>query len=242
MDRSRLVTLIVLALVLVGMTTFYFMKVWEDSQTRFRTGLPVPRNIVPDSLLSDAERLAGLPPQVPVVRVSDPLLSGGTSSSITLIVFGDFQSEVSRQQASAINDALLTVGGKTSVRTVWRDLPNAAEHSQSVTAAIAGRCAAQQGKFVGMHDLLFTEAAAYDELELTRFARKIGASEDTFRTCLRDPANRFALDRDIEDATAHAVTQVPTLFVEDQAIQGYIDAQTLTPLLRAALQQANTNP
>jgi protein-disulfide isomerase len=242
MDKSRLTILILFALTLVGMTTFYFMRVWEDSQTRFRTGLPVPKNLVPDSLLTDAERVAGLPPQVPIVRDTDPLLTGSASSSVTLIVFGDFQSELSKQQAADIRDALLAVGGRTSVRTVWRDLPNAADHSKAVAAAIAGRCATKQGKFAGMHDLLFKEARVYDEMELVRFARKLNIDEEAFRTCLRDPAIRFAIDRDIEDAISKAITKIPTLFVEDRALEGYTDAQTLTPILRAALQQATETP
>lgn len=242
MDKSRLTILILFALTLVGMTTFYFMRVWDDSQTRFRTGLPVPRNLVPDSLLTEAERAAGLPPQAPMIRETDPLLTGGSSSSITLIVFGDFQSELSKQQAADIRDAILAVGGKTSVRTVWRDLPNIADHSKAAVAAVAGRCAARQGKFAGMHDLLFKEAREYDEMEFIRFARKLNIEEEAFRTCLRDPAVRFAIDRDIEDAVSRAITNVPTLFVEDRALEGYTDAQTLTPMLRAALQQKTAMP
>lgn len=242
MEKSRLTILIIFALTLVGMTTFYFMRVWEESQTRFRAGLPIPRNLVPDALLTDAERMEGLPPQVPIVRTTDPLLSGGSSSDITLIVFGDFQSELSKQQAEDIRDALLSVGGKTSIRTVWRDLPNATDHSKAVIAAIAGRCAAQQEKFAGMHDLLFAEARVYDELEFIRFARKLNLKEEEFRTCLRDPAIRFAIDRDVEDAISHGISKVPTLFVEDRPIEGYTDAQTLTPILRAALQRATATP
>lgn len=242
MDRSRLTILILFALTLVGMTTFYFMRVWDDSQTRFRTGLPVPRNLVPDSLLTEAERAAGLPPQVPTIRATDPLLTGGASSSVTIIVFGDFQSELSKQQSADIREAIFAVGGKTSVRTIWRDLPNVADHSKAAVAAVAGRCAAKQGNFAGMHDLLFKEARVYDEMELIRFARKLNLQEEPFRTCLRDPAIRFAIDRDVEDAVSNAITNVPTIFVEDRALEGYTDAQTLTPILRAALQRATVNP
>ncbi len=238
MSRQRIAILSLLALVFVGITALYFRQVWNESQTRFRTGYDVPRDILPDDLLSDTEIYAGTQPTAPEVRESDPLLAGNAGSLVTVIVFGDFQSDLCRQQATAIKDALRTTASGDRIRVVWRDLPIIREHSKALPSAIVGRCAAAQGKFKQMHDLLFGQATTYDDLEFLRFARQINLNEQEYTVCVRDPAITFNIDRDIEDALRHGVAEVPMLFINGQAFRGFTDAETLTEILRYELSRA----
>lgn len=238
MDKQRLIILLLLALAFITATAIYFTGVWNESRTRFRTGLPVPQNILPSELVDESLLYAGGPPQAPDVRATDFLLSGSAESPVTLIVFGDFQSELSREQAIALEDALRLVGRPQDVRVVWRDLPIVSQHSKALPAAIAARCAGAQGKFKAMHDVLFQDAAQYDEFEFLRFARKINIDDETFGVCLRDPAISFAIERDVEEAQTLAITEVPTIFVNGQPIEGYLDANRLTEILRYALPAA----
>lgn len=235
MNRQRLIILIILALVFIGATLLYFMRVWNESHTRFRAGLPVPRNIMPEELLNEEELIPEGPPQAPSIRPEDPLIAGSASSILTVIEVNDFQCDVCRDQAQALQDALRLVGGSSAIRVVWRDFPIVTEHSKAMELAIVGRCAAKQEKFKQMHDLLFFEAENYTEDEYLRFARKINLNEQDFSVCIRDPAVTFNITRDIEALQMLAIKEVPTLFVNGYPLAGYVDAESLATILRREL-------
>ena len=239
MNRQRLIILSVLALLLVGATVLYFRQVYDESRTRFRTGYDIPRDIIPSDLIT-TEIVTPEEPVAPEIRDTDPLLAGNPNSPVTLIVFGDFQSDLSRQQATAIYASLKSADVGGNVRVVWRDLPVIRDHSKALPSAIAGRCAARQEKFKQMHDELFSNAVAYDDMEFLRMARKINLEEEEFSICVNDPAIVFNIDRDIEDALRHGVTEVPMIFINGLAYPGYSDAETLTEILRYELSKAQS--
>lgn len=238
MNRQRLFVLILCTLAFLAASWYVFGRVWQESHTRFRVGLPVPKSILPSDLLTPAERAAGIPPTMPDVRQTDEFISGTTSSRVTLMVFGDFQSDLSRQQALAVTQALNVIGPGL-IRTVWRDLPDVQSHSRAIAAATAARCAAQQAKFNQMYTLLMTEAKAYSDMEFLQFARRSGVDEQRFTICMRDPANSFHIQQDVADASSHGITDVPTLFINGEPSVGYQDSTALTAALRGALKQAS---
>lgn len=237
MNRQRLFVLILCTLAFLGASWYVFGRVWQESHTRFRVGLPVPKSILPADLLTPAERAAGSSPTMPDVRQTDEIISGSTSSRVTLMVFGDFQSDLSRQQALAVTQALNVIGPNL-IRTVWRDLPDPQSHSRAIAAATAARCAMQQGKFGQMYNLLMTEAKTYTDLEFLQFSRRVGVDEQKFTICMRDPAHRFRIQEDMDDAASHGITNVPTLFINGDPNIGYEDSTALTAALRGALKQA----
>jgi protein-disulfide isomerase len=233
MSRQRIIVLSVLALAFIGVTALYFVQVWKESRTRFRAGLPIPQDIVPEELLSDEERvLRRGGPQAPEVRPEDPLLSGSDASPITVILVSDFQCGVCSDQAKALLDALRLTGRSSDIRVIWRDLPVTLEHSKALDAAVAGRCAARQGKFRAMFDLLAFESEAFDEDEFLRFARRANLSEQDFKVCIRDPAVTFAISGEVEDLRMLAIKEIPTLFVNGSPLAGYVDADTLAAVFR----------
>jgi protein-disulfide isomerase len=228
MNLQRIVLLSVLALVFSGVATLSFYRVWNESQTRFRVGLPVPQSIVPKELLTTAEINAGGPPIAPEIRSTDPLLSGDIGSQVTIIEFGDYQSDLTKQQNQAITEALVKLNTPNLVRTVWRDLPNSAEHSKALDAAIAARCADEQGKFKAMNNLILQSAQQYDSMEFLRFARRIALKEDTFVNCINDPKwLSTVIPNDLSEATDLAITQVPTIFINGTPYEGYTDTETI---------------
>jgi protein-disulfide isomerase len=239
MNRQRLIIFLILAFVFIGATTLYFTQVWKESQTRFRAGLPIPRDIVPEVLLSDEERIPEGPPQVPNIRDNDPLISGSAKSPLTLIMVSDFQCDICRDQAQALKDALRLTGRSSDIRVVWRDFPIVAEHSKALAMAVVGRCAAAQGRFSEMYDLLYFETKEYTEEEFTRFARRINLDEQEFKVCIRDPAQTFYISEDVEDARMLAIKEVPTLFVDGFPIVGFVDTDSLATILRRELRRVS---
>ncbi|MEN9558246.1 MAG: hypothetical protein RL141_615 [Candidatus Parcubacteria bacterium] len=235
MDRQRLAFLIVFAVIFVGMCTLLGARMWDDFNTRFRTGEAVPLRVLPDELLSPGEVIPDGPPQLPELRPEDPLLAGSASSSVTLVVFGDFACPQCREQAQETTEALRLVGSTGSVRVIWRDFPLINQHPRAMAAATVAACAGRQGKFRQMHDALFFEATDLSDTEFLSFASRLRLDTNAFLICLRDPAIPFRLQRDIETARTHAITAVPTLFIDGRPLTGVINASTLATLLTDAL-------
>ena len=147
MEKSRLTILIIFALTLVGITTFYFMRVWEESQTRFRAG-PDSQRHCSDAFLTDAERMDDSP-QVPIVRTTDPLLSGG-HPAISPHCFWRI-SERASKQILRIFATPSCRGRKVSVRTARRDSRMPQIIPKPLLLPLPDD-AAQQGNSSGMHD------------------------------------------------------------------------------------------
>lgn len=243
MNIQRVLLLSVVTLVFVGAATLSFRQIWDESHTRFRAGLPVPKDIIPKQLLTKAEINAGGPPIAPDVTPSDAFLSGDVASPITIIEFGDFQSELSKQQDAAITQAIAKLGKPGSVRTIWHDLPNSAEHSRAIDAVIAARCAGDQGKYKAMHDLILQTSKTYDSMEFLRFARRVGLKEDAFTTCSKDPKwISTVIPGNLSQATDLAITQVPTIFIDTVPYQGFTDSETIYGILKKAVQKLPATP
>lgn len=236
MNRQRIILFSLLTLAFFGVSLLFFSQVWHDATSRFRTGLPVPTRILPNELRNPADIVPTGPPRAPEIRPEDPLLSGSPASPVTVIVYGDFQCEFCREQARALEDAVRLTGRGPDIRVAWRNLPLASQHPRALAAATVSQCAAQQGKFKAMHDALFFQAKDFTDAEFLTLADRLGLKQDAFLTCLRDPAITFRLQQDIEQARTLAITSVPILFVNGTPIEGYVDADTLTTVLRKALE------
>lgn len=233
MDRQRVVTLIALVVLLLGVGALFAFRNWRDYTQRFRTGLPIPQFILPESLLSNDQIIPIGPPQLPPIRPEDPLLAGNASGSIPVVVFGDFECPFCKQQAAALRDALALLSPTSiqQLRVVWRDVPLANQHPRALAAAAAAECADRQGKFREMHDALFFRAQELSDAEFLQFARDLRLNSDAFLTCMRDPAIPFRLQRDLEELRNYSITSVPLIFIDDTALNGLTDARTLAALL-----------
>lgn len=235
MNRHRLLLLALLTLAFVGVSALYVSNVRQDAATRFRTGLPVPASVLPEELLGPGAIIPKGPPRAPEIRPDDPLLSGNASSAVTLIMYGDFQCEFCREQSQALEDALRLTDRRDDVRVVWRDLPMVNEHPRAMTAASVAACAARQGRFREMHDVLFARATDLSDTEFLGFAKELDLNLDAFQICLRDPAISFRLTRDIEQALSLAITSVPQLFVDGAPVSGFLDKEDLASIIRKQL-------
>jgi len=106
---------------------------------------------------------------------------------------------------------------------------------------VVARCAAAQGKFSQMYDLLYFETKEYTEDEFTRFARRINLDEQAFSICIRDPAMTFMISQDVDEERMLAIKEVPTMFVGDYPLVGFVDADSLATIIRREFQRIDQN-
>jgi len=128
---------------------------------------------------------------------ADGRVRGDPNAPVTLIEYSDFTcgycGKFFRETWPRLAAKYVATG---KVRFLYRDYPRDPEGA-GMTAALAARCAGEQGKYWEMHDRLFGGPIDSDRLEA--YARAIGLNRTAFAACLRDAPHRAAILQDKAD-------------------------------------------
>ncbi|HEX6209977.1 MAG TPA: DsbA family protein [Methylomirabilota bacterium] len=109
------------------------------------------------------------------------------------------------------------------VRFISRDFP-LDFHPNARPAALAVRCAGEQGKFWEMRHAVTLNARTLGPLVYDRLAGELGLDTGRFTACVAADRYRAAIDRDIAEATRAGVTGTPSFVLgatrPDAAVEG----------------------
>jgi protein-disulfide isomerase len=122
---------------------------------------------------------------------------GNPKAPVTLIEYSDYTcgycAKFFRDTWPRLREKYVDTG---KVRLLYRDYPRDPD-GPAMTAAIAARCAGDQGRYWDMHDRLFAGRIEMDVLQA--HARTIGLNQPAFAACLRDAPHRQAILQDKAD-------------------------------------------
>lgn len=164
---------------------------------------------------------------------------GPATAPATLTVFSDFQCPACDAFATQTEPELIkdyVIPGK--LRIVYKDY--AFIGPESLDAAVAARCAGDQGLFWPYHDYLFANQSgenkgAFSRDRLIAIAQAVGVPDEAaFTACLDTQAPLDATKAETAEGQAKGVSSTPTLFLGDQKIVGVPAYQDLA----AAIDQA----
>jgi protein-disulfide isomerase len=123
------------------------------------------------------------------VGLGDGLVMGREDAPLTIVEFSDFQCGYCKKfHETAFPELKKNFIDTGKVRFVHRDFPLNI-HPQALRGARAGRCAAAQGKFWAMRDLLLRGANALSPELIQDSAKKLNLDAAAFRACLE--SDRF---------------------------------------------------
>jgi protein-disulfide isomerase len=110
----------------------------------------------------------------------------------------------------------------------------------SLRAAMAALCAADQGKFQEYTDALFKawrekDYQAYSEEELTRLAGTLGLDEKAIQNCLESDSKKAQLDNNLNLAKADGVHTLPAFIINGIKVEGYKPLDTYIKLIEQTL-------
>lgn len=169
----------------------------------------------------------------PIINGADPVL-GDMQAPITIIQFSDFTCAYCGSQELQVRQLMDAYPGK--IKLIWKDYPEKDIKSLSHRAAIAGRCAANQGKFWPYHDLAFQSGNKLSPELLTSIAKNIKLNMLDFNKCFQDNITAQAVNDNMAEANALGITGVPFLFVNDKEFMGEVTfaelKQTVESLLK----------
>ena len=185
-------------------------------------------------------------PPPPFVSELDDGLSpakGSAKPVVTIVEFSDFECPYCNQAQSTLKQVMQNYGSE--VRLVFKHMPLEG-HSNSLPAARAAYCAAEQDRFWQFHDALFASrnlsAARFDEI-----AAELGLGMTKFRACVNSEQSRTAIVKDVETARRFQIESTPSFIVNGQIIKGALSFADFQKIIerelgqRATTKQSSTN-
>lgn len=154
------------------------------------------------------------------IPIGDAPVFGPDDAAITLIEFSDYQCPFCKKWYDEVLARLLAEY-PGQIRFVYRDFPLDGIHSEAINAAVAARCAGEQGKYWEYHNAIFDDAYGLGKDAYPRYAQDVGLNLGDFNTCVSEDRYRAAVVQSMEEAaTTFMVRSTPTFFLNGIPIEG----------------------
>ena len=187
------------------------------------------RTMVRSFLIAGAVLLAGLEGLAAQSAAPNTLSTrtrGSATAPITVYEMSDFQCPYCRRFSLETFPTLereYVVTGK--VRWVFVNFPLTSLHSNAVPAAETALCAAKQGAFWPVHDLLFQYQNTWAPLKepaafFISLADSAQLSKPKLLECVRSPATRAEVRVEAEGAERSGASSTPTFYIEGGLLAG----------------------
>jgi protein-disulfide isomerase len=174
----------------------------------------------------------------PVTRLVIPVgpadhVRGAEDAPVTLVEYGDFECPHCKNASGAVKMLLVRFDGR--LRLVFRNFPLVEIHEQALQAAVAAECAAAQGRFWEMHDLLFDRQPRLGALELLSYARSLGLDMNRFTADMDDEVYLKRVLAHRQGGDASGVRSTPGFFLDGRVLDVSYGLQSLSDEVSAEL-------
>jgi protein-disulfide isomerase len=152
---------------------------------------------------------------------------GREDAPVTIVEFTDLQcpycARFARETFPKLKATYIDTG---RVRFASTDLP-LAMHAFAVPAAIAARCAGEQGHYWTYRERLFDAQDRLGSEPYAEIAMSLGLDAERFSACRADTRQTAAVRADARRAAGFGITSTPT-FVIGRLVDGQFQGQTLS--------------
>lgn len=152
---------------------------------------------------------------------------GPADAPLTIIEFTDLQcpycARFARETFPRLRREYVDTG---RLRYVSRDLP-LPMHAQALPAAVASRCAGEQGRYWEYREALFAAQATLRSEPYARIAGELGLDVARLEACRRDPRQAAAVRADLELAQGNGIRSTPT-FVIGREVNGRFEGEQVS--------------
>lgn len=157
---------------------------------------------------------------------------GSPGATVTLVTYGDFACPECAKTYRTVKKIQAKMGSR--LRYVFRSFPQSREHPRSEATAEAAECASSQGKFWQMHDRMFENQGASDEVSLSRHAADVGLDLKQFRSEMRRHTHLDGIHARRREGVRRGVVEAPTFFINARRHRSAFGLATLLPAIQAA--------
>jgi protein-disulfide isomerase len=161
---------------------------------------------------------------------------GDKHAPVSLVEFGDYESEACARLQPVITQLLEAFEGKLKFQ--FRHFPLTQVHQRAHKAAEASVAASQHGKFWEMHDLLFRHRRNLGSISLREYAMEAGVKDKNFISNLTDSVFGWTVRADLLDGLEMGVREVPAIFINGERFTGVPNFNQLSKAVEEALAKA----
>jgi protein-disulfide isomerase len=191
-------------------------------------------------MLVAAAALIARPAVLPAQQADAPLAGrakGAPDAPVTVYEMSDFQCPYCRRFALETFPTLereYIATGKA--RWIFVNFPLTSIHPNAVAAAEVAICAARQGAFWKVHDLLYTHQDTWAPLKepgpfLATLADSAKISKKFLLSCLASPDTRSEIQADAEGSERAGATSTPSFYIEGGIMSGAQPIETFRQVL-----------
>ncbi len=169
---------------------------------------------------------------------SDDYVIGPDAAAVTLIEYLDFECEACGAYFPLVKN--LEKDFPKDLKVVLRYFPLPG-HKNGLTAALAVEAAARQGKYIEMHDLLFTQQSVWGEKQsadpsiFEGYAQNLGLNMAQFKQDVASQSVRDRVQRDVDSGKKLGNTGTPTFYLNGERIQNPRSYEDFKILIQAAI-------
>jgi len=160
---------------------------------------------------------------------------GNKSAPLTIVEFTDYQCPFcQRFHTTTFPDLKKNYIDTGKVRFYSRDLPLDSIHSNAMRAAEAARCAADQGKYWELRNIMGSSPDKLDLDHLVGFATDLKLDPVAFRSCVSSEKYKNAVQTDVVEAMKIGANGTPT-FVVGKSTEDGVDGEVMVGAMPYAM-------
>jgi len=173
---------------------------------------------------------------------------GPASAPVTVYEMADFQCPACRYFALTVLPSVEQDYIKTGkVRWIFINYPLVSIHKNTIPAAEVAMCAARQGKFWPMHNLLYNHQSDWEQLDdpvpyLLGLGDSAHVSKAALSSCVQTHATRAAIEEDLAKSKGAGAHATPTFYIEGGLLEGAAPYAEFKRLLDSIYIAKTTHP
>jgi len=168
----------------------------------------------------------------PAVNSNDHI-QGNINAPIELVQYGDYQCPHCGRAYPIIKSIQKKLGD--NLKFVFRNFPLSEIHPNAVNAAVAAEAAAAQNKFWEMHDIIYENQQHLSDVDLVRYAVKIGLDPEEFEADFETPRFLEKTESDFESGVRSGVNGTPSFFINGEKYEEDWDEAPFLAHLRSLI-------
>ncbi len=170
---------------------------------------------------------------LPPIRFDIPVAGhpsiGPEEAPVTIVEFSDFECPHCSGAEKDLRQLYEEFEGK--IRIVFRQYPLWMIHEKAWKAAEASLCAAEQGKFWEMHNLLFARQDKLDDQGLKEMAGQLGIDQERFNNSLDSGKYAAAVELDLVDGSKAGVSGTPSFFINGRPLEDRFSYESIRKIV-----------
>ncbi len=152
---------------------------------------------------------------------------------MTLVEYGDYECPYCGAAYPIVKEVQSRMGDR--LRFVFRNFPITTSHPHAEQAAETAECAAAQGRFWEMHDLLYENQARLRDPDLHGYAESLGLDVDRFDRELAGHIHAARVREDFMSGARSGVNGTPTFYINGVRHDDSYDLETMLAALERAV-------